>query len=129
MAIIKLTSFDTSTEAHLFKAILEDNEIRCFLTNENFSSLMPQYNGIMGSGIQIWIDEQDLEAAQEILLKQRTEKEKICPYCGSVNIGFGLGKNKTKKIWIIILSLFAGIPFGNIKYTYYCKDCSETFDF
>jgi len=128
MAIIKLTSFDTSTEAHLFKAILEDNEIRCFLTNENFSSLMPQYNGIMGSGIQIWIDEQDLEAAQEILLRQRTEKEKKCPYCGSVNIGFGLGKKRKKKIWIIILSLLIGIPFGNIKYTYYCKDCSETFD-
>ncbi|NLF42900.1 MAG: DUF2007 domain-containing protein [Bacteroidales bacterium] len=129
MAIIKLTSFNTSTEAHLFKAILEDNEIRCFLTNENFSSLMPHYNGIMGSGIQIWIDEQDLEAAQEILSKQRIEKEKICPYCGSTNIGFGLSKKRKKKIWIIILSLFAGIPFGNIKNTYYCKDCSETFDF
>ncbi len=110
----------------MIKGLLENESIECFLTNENFTTLMPIYNGMLGSGIQIMINEEDSERAIELLSKQSAEGLK-CPYCGSENVIFGLGKKKFKKIVIVILSALSAIPFNNIRNTYYCNDCKIEF--
>lgn len=51
MNTIRLTTCNDSFEANLIKDKLENEGIECFLTNENFTSLFPIYNGILGSGI------------------------------------------------------------------------------
>jgi len=126
MAIINLTTCNTSIEANMIKGLLDSEGIECFLTNENFTTLMPGYNGMLGSGIQVMIDEAEYERATEILSKQTTEELK-CPNCGSENIIFGLGEKKFKKIVVVILSALFAIPFNNIRNTYYCKDCKTEF--
>lgn len=127
MKTVVLTTCNNAVEANLIKGMLENNGIECFLTNENFSNLMPFYNGIMGSGVQVVIDENDLVRAKELLAYQSKPDEIVCPECGSHNIEFSLGSNKLKKLLAIILSLFCWAPFGNIRNTYYCNDCNTEF--
>jgi len=126
MAIITLTTCNTSIEANMIKGLLDSEGIESFLTNENFATLMPGYNGMLGSGIQVMIDEVDSERAIEIISKQNIEELK-CPNCGSENITFGLGEKKFKKIVVVILSALFVIPFNNIRNTYYCKNCKTEF--
>ncbi len=127
MNTIILTTCYNSFEANLIKGMLGNNDIRCFLTNENFSNLMPHYNGIMGAGIQVMIEDRDLEKAQALMLVQSKEDEIVCPNCNSSNIQFGLGNNKVKKIFLVLISLFTWIPFGNMRNIYYCQNCKTEF--
>jgi hypothetical protein len=122
-----LTTCNNVFEANLIKGMLENNGIKCFLTNENFSNLMPHYNGMMGAGIQIIINERDIEKAKVLLLTQTKEDRIECPNCGSQNIKFGLGINRIKKIITVLISLLAVIPFGNIRNSLYCLDCKTEF--
>ena len=127
MKTIILTTCNNSFEANLIKGMLENNGIKSFVLNENASSLLPHLNGIMGAGVQVMIDASDLETAKELIASQSVVKEIICPCCGSTNVKFGLGSNKLKMIFAILLSLFFWVPFGYIKNTYYCKDCKTEF--
>jgi hypothetical protein len=125
MKTVRLMTSDNLTEAHLIKGRLLNEGIDCFLTNENFTNLMPLYNNMLGSGIQIIINENDIDRARAIL-KDKIEpnnKVLVCPNCGSENIGLGLGKRKAFKIFNIIIALLSFFPIGNLKPVYYCKDC------
>ncbi|MFW5707819.1 MAG: DUF2007 domain-containing protein [Bacteroidota bacterium] len=124
MNIVRLTTCENSFEAHMIKGRLENEGIESYLTNENFSSLMPHYNRIFGSGVQVMIFEKDLPRATEIL-GLNTKPQLICPACGSKNISFTMGKNKIRKFFVIILSIFMATPFNNINSTTVCKDCGE----
>lgn len=123
-----LTSCSNLQEAYLIKGTLENNGINCFLTNENFSNLMPHYYGILGAGIQVMIEESDLDKAQKLISPESVANEIICPNCNSANVTFGFGYNKVKKWFIVILSLFYWGPFGNIKKNYRCEDCKTEFE-
>jgi len=105
MDTVILTTCNSAIEANLIKGMLENNGIRCFLTNENFSNLMPHYNGVMGAGVQIVIDENDVEQATALLSSQTKENEIVCPNCGSLNISYGLGTNKFKMFLAVLMSL------------------------
>ncbi len=128
MSTTILTTCNNVIEANLIKGMLENNGIKCFLTNENFSSFMPHYYGMMGAGVQIIIEEKDLLQANELLLSERKENDLVCPSCGSSNVRFGFGSNWIKKILAVLISLFMWIPFGNIKGIYYCKECKTEFN-
>ncbi|NVO20822.1 MAG: DUF2007 domain-containing protein [Bacteroidetes bacterium] len=91
----------------MVKNLLANEGIDCFLTNENFTSLMPGYNGMLGAGIQVMIEENNYEAASKFLTNQINPDITKCPKCDSDNISFGLGENKTKKVLIAILSALA----------------------
>ncbi|MDP3452712.1 MAG: DUF2007 domain-containing protein [Bacteroidales bacterium] len=126
MKTVRLMTCESSVEASLIKGRLENEGVKCFLTNENFSNLMPNFNQIMGSGVQIMIDEADLNRAVEILELNKRE-ELICPECGSHNIKTVLGKSSFTKIIIVILSLFSTTPINNIKGVNRCRDCKKEF--
>lgn len=127
MPFLKLLTANNDIEANLIKTKLEDEGIRCFLINRNFANLLPIYNGMMGSGIRVMIDEADMNHAIEILRNKPENQEIGCPHCGSENIKFGLGPVKRGKITLIIISLLCFLPFGNVKNTYYCKNCKREF--
>lgn len=89
---------------------------------------MPNMNGILGSGIQVLVDKDDLNAAREILDKRKTSDIVVCPDCHSKNIKFGLGNaHKGKKILALILAIVIGSPIKHIQQTYYCEDCKREF--
>ena len=127
MSIIRLTTCNNIIEANMIKHTLENEEIECFLTNNNFTTLMPGYNGMLGAGIQIMIEEKDLEKATKILNLEENTRIVRCPNCNSEDISYGLGENKLRKIFFAILSAFITTPMGNIRNTYYCKNCKHDF--
>ncbi|TVR77133.1 MAG: DUF2007 domain-containing protein [Chitinophagaceae bacterium] len=73
MKIVKLTSCETSFEANLIKGRLENEGIQCFLTNENFNTMMPIFGSISGGGIHLMIHEQDFERAKSIIDTDESE--------------------------------------------------------
>jgi len=127
MAIISLISYNNVIEANMIKDLLENEGIMCFLTNENFTTLLPGFTGMWGSGIHVMIHEEDKEKALEIIGRNDVITEIHCPYCTSSNVSLGLGFKKLKKILLIMLSVFSFTPINNINNTYYCKDCRKEF--
>ena len=127
MAIVRLITCNSSIEANTVKALLNNEGIECFLTNENFTTLLPIYNGILGAGVQVMIDEKDNEKALEIINQQGIEKIIICPNCNSKDVVFGLGEKKLQKILVVFISTLFFIPFNNIRNTYYCRNCKSEF--
>lgn len=123
---VRLMTCESPVEANLIKGRLENEGIRCFITNENFSGLMPNYNNIMGAGAEIIIDKRDYEKAQE-LLELNKKRDLLCPHCKSSNVRMSLGKNWFRKLVVIVISLFSAVPFNNINSGYYCKDCGREF--
>ena len=117
---------ESPIEANILKGRLENEGIPCFVTNENFSSLMPHFNRIFDSGAQLMIRQSDFQRAVEIL-ELDIEKQLICPNCKSKNIKIYLGKNWFRKTLVILISLFSTVPFNNINSTYLCKDCTTEF--
>jgi hypothetical protein len=71
---IRLTTCDNLPEAYSIKNRLNNEGIDSFLSNENFTSLMPNYYNLLGSGIQIVVLESDLEKSRE-LIKDKLEPE------------------------------------------------------
>lgn len=128
MAIVRLTTCYDNFESHRVLDALEAEGISCFATNENFTNLMPIYNGMLGSGIQIMIDEKDLEKSNELLELMKSGNTLVCPYCNSENVTFGLGVERNTKIAQIAVSLLMLFPVGRNSYTYYCKDCKKDFN-
>ena len=127
MDSVILTTCDNTFEAHLIRHQLENAGISCFLANENFANLMPHYYRIFGSGVQVYVNQNDLERAHELIADKSDDEKVVCPNCGSSNITFGLGKRKVLKwIFVFISSLFL-IPFNNINNRFYCKDCKTEF--
>jgi hypothetical protein len=127
MNIVRLISCDTAVEAYLIKGKLNNEGIECFITNENIATLKPSYNDLLGFGVEIMINEEDLAKACE-LLKDKFESEKplsICPFCGSDRIIIGYRKNKIAMYFFIILAMLLARPLGNINAKYYCKQCKK----
>ena len=125
--IIRILTCDNLTEAHFVKGRLGNEGINCFLTNQNFTNLVPMYNNMMGAGIQIMIEEKNYDKAYEILQDKINPQTKniICPSCGSNNIELGLGKHKGFKLLNIFIAIFSLLPLGHLKPKYYCKDCNS----
>ncbi|MBK7213061.1 MAG: DUF2007 domain-containing protein [Bacteroidales bacterium] len=127
MSIIRLTTCASSIEANMLQGLLANEGIESFLTNENFTTLMPGFNGMLGSGVQVMIEETDFERASKLIQEEVQEDEIRCPECNSTNVSFGLGQNKYRKILAAFFSFLAGTPLGNIKSTHYCRDCMTDF--
>ncbi|MGK0384401.1 MAG: putative RNA-binding Zn-ribbon protein involved in translation (DUF1610 family) [Bacteroidia bacterium] len=126
MKTIRLATCNNLSEAHIMKAILNSEGIECFLTNQNFTTLLPIYNGMLGAGIQVMIDEQDLVIARSII-KETTHPdntELACPKCGSTDIVIGLGNRKGLKVFNIFLAIISAMPFGNMRPKYECNSCN-----
>lgn len=128
MRYINLHTVDNSYEAHFIKDNLADEGILCILTNENFTTLMPHMNGMLGSGIQILVDKDDYDRAKQILDKRNNRKIQVCPNCNSAQIKYGLGsKHRFRKLLAIAIALVAATPVLHIRQRYYCKDCKTEF--
>lgn len=125
----RLTTVSNSIEATFLQHALDVEGIDSFITNEHTSTMLPHLYGMLGHGIQIMVREADYEKAKGILTERRNENQlRTCPNCGSPEIGFGMkGKRRLGDRLLILLSLIIGVPMGNIKNKYYCKDCREDF--
>jgi len=68
MEPVVLITCQDAIEANIFKGVLENAGIECYLSGENFSAVMPSNIGALG-GVQVLVDENDLEKAK-LLIKE-----------------------------------------------------------
>ena len=124
---IRLITCENIVEAHFIKNRLNNEGIDCFLTNEYFTNLLPNYFYIFGSGVQVFVFESDFENSREVVKDklQPQKAEQICPVCGSTDILPGLGSHKFIMGFNVLLAILVGVPIGNVHAGYYCKKCKE----
>lgn len=127
MNVIRLTACESVFQAYLYKGRLKNESISSFIANENFTTLMPHYYGILGSGAHVMISENDYSRAVEVL-ELNIKRKLICPDCNSVNIVKNPFKYVKTKVFFIIVSILIAVPFGNINTSYFCKDCKREFN-
>lgn len=129
MKYITLDTVDNSYKAKFIKDNLANQGIECILTNENFTTLMPHMNGMLGSGIQILVHKDDYDLAKQILDKSNARDVNVCPNCSSKNINYGLGTNhRFKKLLAVFIALVIASPVRHIRQIYYCLDCKTEFE-
>ena len=130
--IITYASYYDPMLAHLIRTKLEDNDIPCFVADENFLAANPIYNQAVG-GIKLKIFERDLQRCREILaddealIAQTNEDQPdvdtiICPNCGSTDVR---DRAADKPAWKNLLS--ALWPFNASK-NWHCLNCGKDFE-
>lgn len=128
MRYINVCTVDNSFDAKFIKDYLANEGIECIVTNENFTTMMPHLNGMLGAGIQVLVDKDDFERASEILNKRNSRDIEVCPNCGSSNISYGLGsRHRFKKLFALLIAFVIATPVRHVKQTHFCKDCSTEF--
>jgi len=130
--LVTIANFIEPFPADLAKIKLESEDIKCFLSGQNFVStywLLSNANG----GIKLQVRESDAEKALEILANNEglkpeefededLESEQIelqCPNCGNGDVEYE--KYSRKVFFLSILILRFPIPL--LKRTYKCKKC------
>ena len=108
----------------MLKAKLENEGILCFLNNENFTSLMPTYFNVLGSGVSVMVPTDQLKRAKEIA--KIDNRELKCPNCGSSKLENSV-ENTMNKIKITLIALFLALPVGNLINNYICQNCKHQF--
>ena len=126
MKTVNLISCNNSVEANLIQGNLANEGIESFLANENYTSLYPNMNGAMGSGIQILVNEDDADRALKII--SSNDRSVHCPKCDSTEVIQQVRKNMFKVVGVMILSLFSSSAFGNIQAKYHCDHCGNNFE-
>ena len=67
MKFVKLITCNDVLEANIIKGHLENEDIQCYIANENISNLLPSMNNMFGSGPKIMVAESDFERAIELI--------------------------------------------------------------
>lgn len=127
MKTVILTSCNNSVEAKLIQGNLANEGIDSFLSNENYTSLYPNMNGAMGSGIQVFVKEEDAERALKVI--NANDRSVHCTSCNSADVNQIVSKNILKTAAVLIWSFFvSGSSFGNVKAKYHCNECGSDFE-
>ncbi len=128
MENILLITCNTAQEAYLIKGRLENEGILTMVTHENVSALLPQYNGLLGAGVQVWVHQANFREACRIIGPEKSNPGiPQCPYCHSKNVRYGLGRQKWRKMFAALFSAVLWNPFGNTLNAYSCNDCHRDF--
>ncbi len=135
MKLITLKTFGNPIDSHLYKSILEDRDIRCYLFDENMVSLNLLHD-IMIGGIKLKINASDFEKAKKIIqeieaqpIKDKNNKIVSCPNCQSTDIisDFKSVKSLSGFFSMLIALLFTTYPLF-YKNLYKCKKCGTEFE-
>lgn len=119
MKMSTLTTLDNTIDAHLLKHKLESEGIISFLINENFTNLFPCFYGVLGGGVKIMVNADDLLRARHVA--NLAGDSIVCPQCGSESV-----KLMNRYVVGAILMLF-GVS-GNLLTRFKCDRCGSEFN-
>lgn len=122
--------FPGGFEAALAKGRLETAGIEACLLNEHANNLIPYGAAIEEMQVRVAVADSDYDRAMEVMgeVERGNEREKVCPFCGSERVVFGLkGPSRWKKIGATILATLTMSPIGKIRCHYFCEACRREF--
>jgi hypothetical protein len=139
--VITFESYYDPMLAYIIHTRLADNDIACFIADDNMLWAKPYYNQLLG-GVKIKVFENDLERCREILAtnvdpseqdhfetdpENNTNNSNIaCSFCASTNVRYG-GATAFK---FHLLSVFVSVLFFVPLYfrnAWHCFNCHHDF--
>lgn len=128
MALKIIHTYDNYLLANMTVGLLKENNIACFLKDENIVTIDPFLSPAVG-GIKLMVQENDEASAKEIIaLAENTYLKDIpCPVCKTNNL---FTEEKTTEPVKLLEKLKNKILFGQTgiyKKTYKCSDCKSVF--
>lgn len=122
--------FDNYINAHLTLGRLQEENINCWLKDENTVTVDPILINAVG-GIKLMVASPQIERALALINKDKEEyKQKHpCPQCGSINIEVVSTPRKVSN-WLgtianILLNAGAPMPIDKV---YHCFDCGNEYE-
>lgn len=121
--------YENYIEAHIALGRLEQENINCWLKDENTVTIDPILTNAIG-GIKLMVAEAQVQRAMELLAdtKRSYHAQNPCPGCGSLNIEYVSTPRKAAN-WLgtLVSALVAGSATP-IEKVYHCFDCGHEFE-
>ncbi|MFT3902352.1 MAG: DUF2007 domain-containing protein [Niabella sp.] len=125
-----LATYDNYIAAHLALGLLQENDINCWLKDENTVTIYPGSTFAVG-GIKLMVAEVQLERAAQILAANRAAHlaKKACPRCGSKNVEY-VGTPRKASNWLANLAsaVFGGGVAMPVDKVMHCFDCGHEYE-
>ena len=134
MQLVQLKAFDNIVDATLFKNVIENEGIKCFIEDEFTVTIDPLLNNAIG-GIKVKVRQEDFAEAfpimQEYYHKPLYDKDGDiihCPKCKGIDLKEGYTQfDEHKNFFSILLSMiFLILPFLK-KDKLFCRSCKQIF--
>lgn len=128
MTYVPIWAYDNYIAAHLDMGALQNEEIDCWLKDENTVTIDPILSNAVG-GIKLMVPQQDAKRAWEFLNKLRYDYKKTiaCPNCGSNNIELVSTPRKLSN-WLTAIATFFISDFAlSAEKVYHCFNCGKEY--
>ena len=122
---VEVARFFSSSDAHILRALLEVEDIRVEIFDEQFSSLTP-VDSVIAGGIKLAILNSDMDKAEPIIEAYynnlKIEAGNVCPECNSLDVN---------RDYVTLFTMFCYALFGAVlgtgfnRSTPQCKKCNS----
>ena len=126
--LVVVATYDTSTEAHLARTVLESEDVFAIVQGDHAMSANPFFVFYPGVRVELKVMSEDLAKAKEILgvsdqpeVKEHTTVFQ-CPECGSNITKTRKLSGKTFLAWLYLAPIIAFL-LGIFKGTRRCESC------
>lgn len=128
MSFVLLDSFANYIDAHIVLGRMQEENIQCWLKDENTVTLDPILTNAVG-GIKLMVAEDQYEKALELLRLFRTEKRNnyACPKCNSHDIE-RISSPRNPSSWFgVFIGFFTSFALAS-EHTWHCFQCKAEFE-
>ena len=128
MEFITIHSYDNYISAHIAMGRLEEDNIQCWLKDENTVTIDPILTNAIG-GIKLMVASLQAERAISILRKLENEHKALhpCPECNSLNIELVSTPRKAAN-WVSAIFGFLFTSYAiPVEKVMHCFDCGHEF--
>ena len=128
MQFVPVYSYDNYISAHIAMGRLEEDNIKCWLKDENTVTIDPILTNAVG-GIKLMVASLQAERAISILRKLENEHKALhpCPKCNSLNIELVSTPRKTAN-WVSAIFGFLFTSYAiPVEKVMHCFDCGHEF--
>lgn len=128
MPFSTIYSFDNYIDAQLCLQQLQNENINCWLKDENTVTIDPLLTNAIG-GIKLMVHETQKDRATDLLrtILNKAKENRACPYCGSFNVEYIFSNRKASNWFSAIFTYLLGGYALAAEKMYHCFDCEKEF--
>jgi predicted RNA-binding Zn-ribbon protein involved in translation (DUF1610 family) len=128
MDFVVVKTYDNYIAAHIDKGRLEEEEISCWLKDENSVTINPVLTNAVG-GIKLMVIAEQADKAAGILrvIENESKAAHPCPKCNSLNIDLVSTPRKASNWFSVIMGIFFTSHAPKIDMVYHCFNCGHEY--
>ena len=128
MTYKQIASYDNFLLANMTLGLLQENNINCYLKDENIITVDPLLSPAIG-GIKLLVDENDYSDAESLIKQAEVAylKEIPCPECKSPSLVVEETVNHPDGFWDKLINRVAYGQTSTYSKKYRCTNCNQVF--